>query len=787
MRVRILLLVLLFVSSVLSAQEKNPVLTKAETAYENGRFEQVIKLLEGGEPESFSPKDKIQAYRILSLSCLYLDRQKEAEEYAGMLLSIDPFYTPYGDSPRFSDLLNRLKKVTPTVTTASKLEESIEEVPVPITLITGEMIRASGAISLQEVLLQYVPGLTAISGMEDNVAMRGVYGLSQEGILVMLDGHRLNSITLNSEPFDFRNSLDKIKRIEVLRGPASSLYGNVTLTAVVNIITLDGTDLEGGKISALTGNHGRVGGSLMFGNGNLKFDYLAWGSVYYSHGEQYDETKLKGPHYIGGYNSKPTFDLGTKFRWGDFKLEVTGRHCHPIPFYNIIDINGVYDYYKYDTVNGDGPGIARTDIRGDIDWSHKWNRFTLSVNGHASIENQQIYNTFGDTLNTYALDLIHQATGIMLLDSVGTREVIHWDSHNMGIDVNGTYQYKFRSGMSGSILAGIQYEHLAIGDASLMLGFGYANTNRTSHDVIPKNDEHTISTFVQFKHYFTDKLIFNGGVRFDHKIRLDGRQIFTSSPRASLIWLPNSILTVKGGYSHAFVDASAFYRGSNISLFSGGSDLNPEKMDSFQAGAILNWKHLGIHYEFNCFYNNVQDLVYYDSSELTKGKKLSFSNAGYLAIGGIENVFQFNRDRIFVDVNCTWQNAFDGADYYTNGNSINNVPAFSLNTTAQYAIIWNTAGSSLNIRAGFKYQTGFHCLINPMLIIGSEERKTTIWERDRNLLSAGLEWKWAKGIDISFDVRNILNKGYLTGGQLLYGFPGESLNYVLKVSWKFGR
>jgi len=786
MRRRILVMFLLSASLLISAQEKSPLLTKAESAYENGRFERVLSLLEVKETEKFDFKDKIQAYRILSLSCLYLDRQEDAEEYAGKILSLDPFYTPYGDSPRFTDLLARLKKRTPTVTTASKLEESVEEVPVPVTLITGEMIRACGAISLQEVLLQYVPGLSAISSLEDNVAMRGVYGLTQEGILVMLDGHRLNSSTTNGEPFDFRNNIDKIKRIEVLRGPASSLYGNVSLTGVVNIITKDGTDLEGGKISLMAGNHKRAGGSLMFGNGNLKFDFLAWGSVYYSKGEQIDENTFNGPHYIGGYNSKPTLDFGAKLRWDDFKLELTGRHGHPIPQFNILDIFGVYDYYKYSTVNGDGPGMARTDIRADVDWSHKWNKFTLSATGHAASESQQVYNCLSDTLNQAVLDFISAVTGLKFKEPIGTRQIIDWNSYNFGVGINGTYDYRFNNGMSGSAIAGLQYENLTLGDANMSIGYKYTDTDTTSHTIIPKGGEHTISTFLQIKHYFTRKLIFNGGIRLDHKIRLDGREIFTASPRLALIWMPNPILTVKGGYSHAFVDAAAFYRVSNIKLFSGGPDLNPEKMDSFQAGVILNWTKPGLRYELNCFYNKVTDLVYYDIGELLKGKTMSFTNAGHLSVGGLENVFQYQKDRWLTNLNCTLQYPLDSGNYYTSENAIGNVPNFMLNATAQWAAWKGQSGSSLLIRTGIHFQTGFNCRANNLMSrILFPDEIYTYWVSPYTLLNVGIEWRWVKGLDISFDVRNILNEEYQIGGQLYQGFMGESVNFILKLSYKF--
>lgn len=139
----------------------------------------------------------------------------------------------------------------------------------PVTLITEEMIRHSGAATLQELLCLFVPGMTMAEGTESNIAMHGVYSLSQENILFLQDGHRMNSYSTNAEAPDYRTSLDKIQHIEVLRGPASSLYGNIALTAVVNIITRKGASLNGGRLSGMAGSQGSYGASMLLGEGTM--------------------------------------------------------------------------------------------------------------------------------------------------------------------------------------------------------------------------------------------------------------------------------------------------------------------------------------------------------------------------------------------------------------------------------------------------------------------------------------------------------------------------------------
>ena len=187
MKHRILLLGMLLFLSVpqLKAQNTDEILNKASLAYETGRFETADSLL-ANNIRSIKINDRERAYRILALSNFHLEREEETILYASKLLEANPFYNSYEDSPRFADLLEKIKKEGIKVSTASKFAESIEEVPVPVTLITEEMIKASGGHSLADVLLLYLPGFSQIGSIEENNAMRGVYGLSQETILVHL-------------------------------------------------------------------------------------------------------------------------------------------------------------------------------------------------------------------------------------------------------------------------------------------------------------------------------------------------------------------------------------------------------------------------------------------------------------------------------------------------------------------------------------------------------------------------------------------------------------------------
>ena len=766
------------------AQDESELFQNAVTAYESGHFQQVEELL-AGNVDLLDSKNQVQAYRLLALSCLYRDMPEQAETYASQLLKLDPFYTSYGDSPRFADILAKLKKGSSTITSASKMAETIEEVPVPVTLITEDMIRASGAVKLQDILMLYVPGFSAISSLEDNVAMRGVYGLGQETILVLLDGHRLNSQATNSESFDFRNSVDKIKQIEVLRGPASSLYGNVALTAVVNIITKSGTDLEGGRISLLGGPNNTIGGTFMLGNGNLQSDYTVWGSIYNSTGQE--EWTGQSKHYIGGYNTQPSYDLGAKIHWGDFNVSVTGQHGHPVPYFNLLALGETFTYDDYGKINKERPGMTRTNIRGDVEWDHTWKNFTLSASVYGSKEDQQIYNVIGDTVPYAIMAYLAQALGITSIKTRGVRQAISWSDLSFGATVTGSYLYNFNNGMSGSVLLGVQSEDFIMTDGTLLIGADYNNTNNIRHSIILDGTERTTSAFLQIKHYFTKNLIFNGGLRYDYKHRLDYRRLNTLSPRVSLIWMPSQSFTLKGSYSHAFVDAAVFYRGSTISLFSGGTELNPEIMDSYQINSIVNWKDIGLKWDIDLYYNNVKDMVYYNAAQTQSpdGTVRTFTNAGRIAMGGVENTLQYTTDRILVNLDATYQYPFNVENFSSAEHDVYNVPKFLGNLVAQYAILSPQSGSRLWVRANMHAQSKFSCQTNNLLNIFTGGQNLPYDVKGYCTLGAGVEWKWSKGLSVSCDLYNLTDKRYEIGGQMLRGVPAPGRQIIARLAYDF--
>ena len=344
---------------------------QAESEYQIGRIDNAITIV-NANVSHYDGTLKSGAYRLLALCYLAQDNIEEANRYVDLLLQEDPYYSiTVNDPERFAELIRDKKEGKTTIVTASQQSETLEEAPVPVTLITEEMIKAIGARTLKDVLLAYVPGITSVeSPNEVNVAMHGVYSAGQEKILIMINGQRMNARATNKAAPDYSISLNKIKQIEVLRGPASSLYGNVALMAVVNIITKSGSEINGIKVSAGVGNFKTGQGNLLFGKHFMNVDFMGWAAFYSSQGEKVfipqKQAIGENPHNsyarIDAFNHLPSYDYGFIINWENFSLNFNRRYGKKVPPFADIhtSMGSPYNYDNYKHFNGESVGHGMT-------------------------------------------------------------------------------------------------------------------------------------------------------------------------------------------------------------------------------------------------------------------------------------------------------------------------------------------------------------------------------------------------------------------------------------------
>lgn len=155
----------------------------------------------------------------------------------------------------FEDLLNQ------NVVTVSKYKQTISEAPSSVTIITANEIRDFGYNTLAEALNSQ-KGF--YSSYDRNYVFMGNRGFGRPSDYnnrsrLLLNGHTLNENVYGSSLLgsDLSLNLDIIDRIEIVRGPSSSMYGSGAMLNVINIITKKGADLDGLNIKTLLGSYNK--------------------------------------------------------------------------------------------------------------------------------------------------------------------------------------------------------------------------------------------------------------------------------------------------------------------------------------------------------------------------------------------------------------------------------------------------------------------------------------------------------------------------------------------------
>ncbi|MBD9552201.1 catecholate siderophore receptor CirA [Pantoea sp. PNT01] len=166
------------------------------------------------------------------------------------------------------------------VVTASSVEQNLKDAPASISVITREDLQRKPVQNLKEVLKD-VPGVQ-LTNESDNRQGVSIRGLGSSYTLILVDGKRVNSRNAVFRHNDFDLSwipAESIERIEVVRGPMSSLYGSDALGGVVNIITRKVGTQWHGTLSADTTvqehrDRGDSGNGNFFASGPLVDDLL---------------------------------------------------------------------------------------------------------------------------------------------------------------------------------------------------------------------------------------------------------------------------------------------------------------------------------------------------------------------------------------------------------------------------------------------------------------------------------------------------------------------------------
>ncbi len=152
------------------------------------------------------------------------------------------------------------REVDEIVVTAQKREQSLQDVPIVVTSVSGELLRDAGVRDIRELTV-LTPGLTVTSTSNETIVTARIRGVGTVGdnpglessVGVVIDGvyRPRNGVSFGD--------LGEVSRIEVLKGPQGTLFGKNTSAGVINVITAGPTDDVQAESEATFGNYGQVG------------------------------------------------------------------------------------------------------------------------------------------------------------------------------------------------------------------------------------------------------------------------------------------------------------------------------------------------------------------------------------------------------------------------------------------------------------------------------------------------------------------------------------------------
>lgn len=225
------------------------------------------------------------------------------------------------------DLLNM------KITISSKSVMTPRESPGIVSIVTSDDIKHSGARDLIDIL-------NLVPGFHFGYDLDGVIGLASRGnwghegkILMLLDGLEMNENFFSTYQFGNRVALDQIKRIEIIRGPGSCIYGGYAELGVINVITKGGNDLKGISVQSsnglMTNRAMRNEVSVQAGNSKGDFEYSLGAFL------------SKGQRSNGIYE---TFD-SLQFNLANADGNIQGRNANLALKYKGLQTRFIYDQF----------------------------------------------------------------------------------------------------------------------------------------------------------------------------------------------------------------------------------------------------------------------------------------------------------------------------------------------------------------------------------------------------------------------------------------------------------
>lgn len=618
------------------------------------------------------------------------------------------------------------------VISASKVQQPIKDVAATIQVISADQIKARGYFTLEEALSD-LPGFQFrnILGFNSYVFMRGAPNQNNL-ILVLVDGIQINESNSGGFYAGGQFNLSDVERIEVVYGPASSLYGTNAVSGIINIITKKPDGKNNGHISLLGGNFktGMVDVSLNNYNAEKDIGFYISGMVKTS--EKADLRGLNGDNNWTDdmENFENDLSLSAKFKIKSFDAGIV---------YQEKKSSRTTSYKSVDDKYLDKNTLW------DIAFLNSYLKYTTNKNNRLVFNSMLYYRNA--TVKPNTIDNIIKAT-----DTTTGSQVGYYRPNQL---VGCENQINFKATERLMIIGGL------VGEIE-QLSEGFSITNSNSQEIAPPTpsrpkmlNNQLLSYYVQANFKIFDQLYFIGGLRQDFSSYYG--QVFT--PRTGLVFNKNEF-TAKLLYNSAFRAPKPW----DYKYGTGNDDLEPEKMKSFEmVFSYLIMPNLSVG---SSIYKNLI------TNKLTKEINSTVDrwiNKDKLNTLGFELYSNYSINAFLIYANYTYSDSYDQDDVF--------VPEISMHTA----------------NAGITYSYNTHIKINLRTnFLGQRKNPFTIPNTANDIIDSSvlfhgcISYLDLKGFDFQLKVNNILNKEYYHPNNLFAGrYRQPQRTITLAISYIF--
>lgn len=706
------------------------------------------------------------------------------------------------------------------VVTAQRREESAQKVPVSITAISGDALKA-GSIKGLDGLTKGIVGIQYDSGstQRPELYIRGI-GTNRFDI-----GSDPSSGVFIDEIYQPRfanvlSGLQDVERIEILRGPQGTLFGRNTIGGAISVATAEPQDKLGGFLSGSYGNKNYVNGQGTITGPLVSDKILGRITVGYS-----DRNGFLRDTVSGKDDGVKSFTARGKLLFklsDDLTLKLTGAHFYShqrallldpqnTPFFlagpltpQVIDNNPFSGAYT----NPGGNTIHNTQINGRLEWSAdaltttvigSWIHFNQnSAQDLDGSRNSNIFYRGHERSNTYSAELRFSSTngGFLTLG-----DHLRWVAGVFAFKDKGYDIQDFTTG-TDSIIS------FLIANPTLTPPFNLPTVSKTDSTNL-YSDLKSLAVYAQGTYSITDKLGVTLGGRYTHDERdftfvgitpTPGLPLVPANftypgkvtspkftPRVALEYKPIHDVLLYASWSRGF--KSSAVQSTAITPEVASSVTKPETVDAYEIGFKSEFLNRRVRLNISLFDNEFKDLQVRRVVTFPSGFSTAISeNAATSTIRGVEvegsallaRGLRVNASYAYLDAKYNRYIADATAGLDLSGNRLPRAPKNRFNVDATYTTL--VAGQTeLQLRAAYNYTGSF--FFQPENLPLDKEKpygltdislQLTLPNRTTNIQG------WARNIF------NVTYRNYLDplAAELLAGY-GDRRTYGVTLSQKF--